>query len=70
MREENFRLNSYYGDNTPIDPEVLAQIREGIRKEMVLVRWEAGDILIIDNMLAAHGRMPFTGARKILLAMA
>lgn len=26
-------------------------------------------LLLLDNVLAAHGRMPFTGARRILLAM-
>jgi hypothetical protein len=33
------------------------------------VAWRAGDVLILDNLLAAHGRMPFTGKRKVLLAM-
>jgi len=28
-------------------------------------RWQAGDVLTPDNIPAAHGRMPFTGARKI-----
>ncbi len=32
--------------------------------------WRAGDLLIVDNMLAAHGRAPFRGPRKILFAMA
>jgi alpha-ketoglutarate-dependent taurine dioxygenase len=36
----------------------------------VPVPWQAGDILVVDNMLACHGRMPFSGPRKILLAMA
>ncbi|NJM52790.1 MAG: TauD/TfdA family dioxygenase [Blastocatellia bacterium] len=30
---------------------------------------EKGDILILDNILTAHGRMPFSGQRKIMLAM-
>ena len=29
----------------------------------------AFDILVIDNVLAAHGRTPFTGPRSIALAM-
>lgn len=69
MSEEDFRLNSYFGDGAPIALRALEQIREAMRKEMVLVKWEAGDILMIDNMLTAHGRMPFEGARQILLAM-
>jgi alpha-ketoglutarate-dependent taurine dioxygenase len=32
--------------------------------------WQKGDILMVDNMLAAHGREPFTGPRKIMVAMA
>jgi hypothetical protein len=69
MREEEFRLNSYYGDGTPLDPSLLNRAREVIRAETVLVPWREGDILILDNLLTAHGRMPFTGARKIHLAM-
>ncbi|HKS27417.1 MAG TPA: TauD/TfdA family dioxygenase [Pyrinomonadaceae bacterium] len=67
--EEDFRLNAYYGDGTGIEPGALAHVREVMRREMVPVSWQAGDILILDNMLAAHGRMPFKGPRKILLAM-
>jgi alpha-ketoglutarate-dependent taurine dioxygenase len=69
MKEEEFRLNAYFGDGASIDPSMLEHIREVVRREMVLVEWQAGDILILDNLLAAHGRMPFKGARRILLAM-
>ena len=69
MREEEFRLNSYYGDGAPLDLSMLNRAREVIRAETVLVPWREGDILILDNLLTAHGRMPFTGARKIHLAM-
>lgn len=69
MKEEAFRLNAYFGDGSPIDLSALEHIREVVRREMVLVEWQAGDILILDNMLTAHGRMPFKGARKVLLAM-
>jgi len=29
-----------------------------------------GDVLILDNMQVAHGRDPFVGPRKIIVAMA
>ena len=32
--------------------------------------WRAGDVVMLDNVLVSHGRMPFSGQRKILLAMA
>lgn len=69
MKEDDLRLNAYFGDGTPLDPAVLDHIREVMRKEMVLFPWQAGDILVLDNMLTSHGRMPFSGPRKILLAM-
>jgi alpha-ketoglutarate-dependent taurine dioxygenase len=69
MTEDEFRLNAYFGDGTSLDSGELKHIREVVRKEMLLVEWQAGDILILDNMLTAHGRMPFTGPRKVLLAM-
>ena len=27
------------------------------------------DVVVVDNLLAAHGRLPFKGKRKIVLAM-
>jgi ribulose-5-phosphate 4-epimerase/fuculose-1-phosphate aldolase len=31
--------------------------------------WESGDVLLLDNMRFAHSRKPFTGSRKVLVAM-
>ena len=69
MKLESLPKNSYFADGTPIDPAVLAEIRRVTRDEMVLFPWESGDVLLIDNMLTSHGRMPFCGPRKILVAM-
>ncbi|MFI0370118.1 TauD/TfdA family dioxygenase [Actinomadura sp. 1N219] len=61
--------NTYYGDGEPIEPEVVAAIRDAYEAESVAVPWRRGDILMIDNMLAAHGRETFTPPRRILLAI-
>lgn len=61
--------NAYYGDGTPIEEGVLEQIREIYTKEAVVFGWQKHDILLLDNMLAAHGRRPFRGARKIVVGM-
>lgn len=66
---EEFRLNSCFGDGSPIAEGMLECIRGVLQKETVPHRWQTSDVLILDNMLAAHGRMPFSGARKIALAM-
>ena len=66
---EEFRLNAHFGDGSPIAVTMLEQIREVMKKETIPHRWQTGDILILDNLLTAHGRMPFSGQRKIALAM-
>jgi alpha-ketoglutarate-dependent taurine dioxygenase len=40
------------------------------REAAVCFAWQKGDLLMVDNMLVAHGRAPFTGPRRILVAMA
>jgi alpha-ketoglutarate-dependent taurine dioxygenase len=62
--------NAYYGDGTPIPDDVLDHIRKVFDEESVKFPWQLGDVMLLDNMLAAHGRTPFTGARRILAGMA
>jgi alpha-ketoglutarate-dependent taurine dioxygenase len=64
-----FRLNAAYGDGTPIEASVLEEVRRVIREETMPHVWQTGDILMLDNMLAAHGRRPFRGPRRIAVAM-
>jgi len=70
VAEEDLPTNSYYGDGSPIEIEVLAELRQSYHAETVIFPWERSDVLLLDNMLAAHGRGPFTGKRKILVGMA
>lgn len=68
-KEDELPQNALFGDDTPIPPSMLEHIRETSRKNAVVFPWQEGDLLIIDNMLTCHGRMPYSGARKILVAM-
>lgn len=69
FKDEDLPNNTYYGDGTPIEAEVLDQLREAYREEAVTFPWQTGDILMLENMLVAHSRSPFTGPRKILVGM-
>lgn len=68
--EENLPRNTYYGDGSPIDPEVFEAIREAYEAEALVFPWEQGDVLLLDNMLMAHARSPFTGERRVVVGMA
>ncbi len=69
FKEEDLPNNSYYGDGSPIEPDVLDELRQAYKQETVMFPWQKGDILMLDNMLTAHGRSPFTGTRQVLTGM-
>jgi alpha-ketoglutarate-dependent taurine dioxygenase len=66
---DDLPLNSTYGDGGAIDAAVLDEIRAVSWGCAVVRPWEAGDVLILDNMLTAHGRAPFRGERSVLVAL-
>lgn len=68
--EEGLSRHSYYGDGSAIEPEALAEIRQAYEAETIEFDWEAGDLLLLDNMLVAHSRRPYTGSRSVLVGMA
>ncbi|ASW74384.1 hypothetical protein CJF12_08835 [Chryseobacterium piperi] len=59
-----------FGDGEPISDKVVKEIQQNIDAELNLTPWEKGDFLMVDNELISHGRMPFKGDRKVLVAMA
>lgn len=62
-------FNTAFGDGERISASDIATIKAAYQDAMVRQPWEPGDLLIVDNVLAAHGRDPFRGDRKILVAM-
>lgn len=67
--ESGLPYNVYYGDGTPIENDVVEELRQAYDAETVKFKWERDDLLLIDNMLVAHGRSPFSGSRKIVVSM-
>ncbi|HEY9810874.1 MAG TPA: amino acid adenylation domain-containing protein [Halomicronema sp.] len=67
--EKNLPRNVYYGDGTPIEDSVIEEIQAIYDEAAISFPWQGGDIIMLDNMLAAHSRNPFTGPRKIVVAM-
>jgi alpha-ketoglutarate-dependent taurine dioxygenase len=57
------------GSGSPITLSQLNLINQAIEKATIRFRWQRGDLLLLDNYLVTHGRMPFRGERRILVAM-
>lgn len=67
--EEDMPRNCFYGDGTPIEDEVVEAICDTYRELHTEFPWRVGDVMVVDNMLAAHARNPYVGARKLLVAL-
>ncbi len=67
--EQDLPYHTYYGDGGRIDDSVVAEIRSAYQEEKIAFLWEQGDLLLLDNMLVAHGRNPYSGPRQILVGM-
>ena len=68
--EENLPRNAYFGDGEPIEASVIEHINRVYDQTAIAFPWRKGDVLMLDNMLVAHGRNPFKGQRKIVVGMA
>jgi len=67
---ENLPRNTYFADGSTIGDDIFAEVRAVLDAQTVTFPWQAGDVLMLDNMLAAHARSPFKGPRKVVVAMA
>ncbi|PYH45976.1 TauD/TfdA family dioxygenase [Aspergillus saccharolyticus JOP 1030-1] len=59
-----------FGDGTPIPDEYLAHLTKITDEIRVLHRWEKGDVLVFDNIVAQHGREPWLGEQSDRVVMA
>jgi alpha-ketoglutarate-dependent taurine dioxygenase len=69
LGRERVPRHALFGDGSEIPPEFLIEVRGAYEKCELPLDWQRNDLLILDNMLWAHGRRPFAGPRTILVAM-
>jgi len=70
--DKNYPLdvNACFGDGSPIEDSIVDEIRSTYEDLAVSFPWQKTDVLMLDNMLVAHGRTAFQGPREVLVAMA
>jgi alpha-ketoglutarate-dependent taurine dioxygenase len=54
-----------FGNGDPVTEEDYLAVRDVFEARKIAFAWRAGDIMLLDNHLVAHGRHPFTGERDV-----
>jgi hypothetical protein len=67
---ERLPRQAFYGDGSPIADADIEAVRRAFEDNQTAMFWKPGDVLILDNMRYAHGRLPFKGARRLHVAIA
>src|SRR5262245_55120516 len=67
---DHLPFNTCFGDGEPIGPDVVHVIHRVYEEHAVREPWQAGDLMLVDNLRTAHGRDPFVGTRELVVAMA
>jgi len=58
-----------FGDGEIISDAVIDDVARAYANATVRFDWCTGDVLLVDNMLVAHGRDPFQGERRVLVTL-
>jgi len=68
---ENPSVAITFGDGSAIPKQGLEKIVELSKEFTFDLAWQDGDVALVDNEMAMHGRRPFTGERKrqVLVAL-
>lgn len=67
---KHMRLHEvFFKDGSRIPKKDLYHILDQLDLNTVYFPWQKNDVLVLDNVLAMHGRATFSGKRRILTAM-
>jgi alpha-ketoglutarate-dependent taurine dioxygenase len=69
LEPDEFPQYVTFANGSRIPDAYVEQIQNRGLEHAIDVDWRPGDVLLIDNVLVAHGRRPFEGSRRVLVAM-
>lgn len=58
-----------FGDGTPLDREAVNTATRLAEELTFDIPWQQGDVALVDNYVAMHGRRTFSGTRKVLASL-
>jgi alpha-ketoglutarate-dependent taurine dioxygenase len=63
-------FNTRFGNGDPVSEDVVQLLNHLYETHTAREPWQAGDVLLVDNIRTAHSREPFEGQREVLVALA
>ncbi|MCX5092870.1 TauD/TfdA family dioxygenase [Streptomyces sp. NBC_00365] len=63
-------FNTRFGNGDPIGEDVVEALNSVYEAHTAREPWQAGDLMLVDNIRTAHSREPFEGPREVLVALA
>ncbi|MFD7864530.1 TauD/TfdA family dioxygenase [Streptomyces sp. NPDC057682] len=66
---DSLPFTTAYGDGTPIPAEEIATVNDAYRDATRREPWQAGDVLLVDNIRMAHSREEYRGEREIVVIL-
>ncbi|SBW22643.1 SyrP-like protein [Candidatus Protofrankia californiensis] len=63
-------FNTRFGNGDSIGEDVVQLLNEVYEANTAREPWQAGDLMLVDNVRTAHSREPFEGPREVLVGMA
>ena len=67
---EGLPFNTCFGNGDPIGEDVVQLLNEVYEANTAREPWQAGDLMLVDNIRTAHSREAYEGPREILVGMA
>jgi alpha-ketoglutarate-dependent taurine dioxygenase len=61
-------MHMTHADGTPVSDADVEHVLDVIWKNQVVFSWQKGDFVAIDNRRIAHGRLPYSGPRQVVVA--
>lgn len=58
-----------FGGGGPIGADVVDLLNRVYEEHTLREPWQAGDLMLVDNIATAHSREPYRGVREVLVAM-
>jgi len=63
-------MHTFHLDGSEIREDDLEHVRDVVWRHMVIQPWKHGDVVAIDNHSVSHGRLPYEGARRVVVCWA